>query len=161
MPKPMHMKSASSGFKAPTNNQVHLGSIGWGIADLGVSPNRVVIDYQPHKNHLDQERTSLFTKVDGNFSSIVDKKLGISLDAFQNLDMRSLRLLVKQRVWQQSNKMKHVYLNSSSHHLNESPMIDYKEMTLNLSNMNSSTKAGHTTMNRTPMPLEKTADSSI
>ncbi len=57
--------------------------------------------------------------------------------------------------------MKNVYLNSNRHLIDESPMLDYKEMTLNLSNLNSSTKAGLTTMNRTPLPLEKTADTSV
>jgi hypothetical protein len=67
---------------------------------LNSSPQRVVLEQTPHKAYFDKDRTSLFTKVGGNFSEIVDKKLGISLEAFQNLDMRSLRILVKQRVWQ-------------------------------------------------------------
>ncbi|CDW83239.1 UNKNOWN [Stylonychia lemnae] len=110
---PLHQKSHSQKISFIQNE--YFGKIGWGVKspNLNSSPLRVVIDDQPHKQFFDRERNNMFTKVQGVFSNHVDKKLGISLEAFHNLDMRSLRILIKQKVWQQQNKMKHVFLNKS------------------------------------------------
>ena len=51
---------------------------------------RVVLGVQKHKQFWDKDK-SQFVKLQGVPSTMVDRKLGISLDAFQNLDMRSLR----------------------------------------------------------------------
>lgn len=82
----------------------YFGKIGWGTNSpgLNVSPERQVIPTgMPHKQYFDKERNNMFTKVNGEFITNVDKRLGISLEAFQNLDIRSLRILIKQKVWQQ------------------------------------------------------------
>jgi hypothetical protein len=59
--------------------------------DLAKSPPRVVIDTMPHKVSLDRDRANNFTKNSGLFSHHVDTRFGIDLDAFQALDMRTMR----------------------------------------------------------------------
>jgi hypothetical protein len=75
----------------------YFGKIGWGTnsPNLNVSPQRVVLENMPHKSHFDQERYNNFTKVNRLFSQHVDKRLGIDLDTFQTMDIRSLRMLIK------------------------------------------------------------------
>lgn len=81
--------------------------------ELAVPPQRHILDVMPHKQSFDRERCNSFTKNSGHFSHHVDTKYGINLDAFQSLDMRTMRQLVKQRVWNHSNKLKHIYLNNA------------------------------------------------
>eukprot|EP00347_Sterkiella_histriomuscorum_P022061 403331820 len=101
-----------------SSNNDYFGKIGWGTNSptLNISPQRVVLEDMPHKQFFDRERANVFTKMNGEFSKNVDKRLGISLEAFQNLDIRSLRILIKQKVWQQSNQMKNVFLNKNHSH---------------------------------------------
>ena len=55
----------------------------------------------PHKTSFDRGATQEFTKQTGFFSHHTDKKYGIDLNTFQSLDIRTLRQIVKQRVWNQ------------------------------------------------------------
>lgn len=76
---------------------------------VAVAPSRVVLDNMPHKQSFDIGVSNEFTKVSGFFSRHTDTKFGIDLATFQTLDMRTMRQLMKQRVWNHNSKMRHVF----------------------------------------------------
>lgn len=106
----------SHGSKQLFAMQEYVGKIGWAMQNrqLAQSPQRVILESgMPHKISFDKGHTSAFTKGSGYFSHHVDTRYGIDLDAFQSLDMRTMRQLVKQRVWNQQRHLKNMYLNNS------------------------------------------------
>lgn len=90
-----------------------MGKIGWAMHNkrLAQAPPRQALQSMPHKTSFDHAVTQEFTKVPGFFSHHTDTKYGIDLNTFQSLDLRTLRQIVKQRVWNQQNRMKNVFLN--------------------------------------------------
>jgi hypothetical protein len=78
--------------------QEYVGKIGWAMQNrhLAQSPPRIILETgMPHKVHIDKHYLNAFTKGTGLFSNHVDTKFGIVLDAFQSLDMRTMRQLIK------------------------------------------------------------------
>jgi len=102
-PKPLVPICYSHTNKQDFAMQDYVGKIGWAMQNrlLAQSPKRVVLDESPHKASFDRGHCNTFVKNTGFFSSHVDTKYGIDLQAFQTLDIRTLRQLVKQRVWNQ------------------------------------------------------------
>jgi hypothetical protein len=80
---------------------------------IAQSPKRVVLENTAHVGSFDRGRSNTFTKGTGYFSHHVDGRIGVDLEVFQCLDMRTLRQLIKQRVWNEQ-KLKNVYLNSQN-----------------------------------------------
>ena len=92
-PKPLVPICYSHTNKQDFAMQDYVGKIGWAMQNrqLAQSPHRVVLDEVPHKASFDRGHCNTFIKNTGFFSSHVDAKYGIDLEAFQTLDIRTLR----------------------------------------------------------------------
>jgi hypothetical protein len=92
-PIPLVPLCFSQNAKHSFHEPEYFGKIGWAMEhpDLGKSPKRAVLESMPHKSAFDNLRSNVFTKGTGYFSHHLDARYGIDLDAFQTLDIRTLR----------------------------------------------------------------------
>ena len=79
MSNPQFSTTTTHGRSHSVHSKAVLGSYGWGVGTLSLTPVLKVLDYQHHKQHWDADKINSFIRGNGGFPKVRDRQTDTSL----------------------------------------------------------------------------------